>query len=145
MRSACSSPSGCCGGYYALIRVQFFLPVIVVAENHVSIGRSWALGRGNFWRILGILLIMTLPAGFAVSTITSSFLQMYMQPVDPSASPDAVAQSLLLAFRKVGPVYALVELVYIIAVSALVMAAGANAYRLVTGGEEIVPPQPAKA
>ena len=54
-------------GIYAIVRVQFFLPAVVVAESHIGIRRSWHLGRGNFWRIVGIMLLAILPATSAIS------------------------------------------------------------------------------
>ncbi|HEV2651099.1 MAG TPA: hypothetical protein VGU69_07575 [Rhizomicrobium sp.] len=132
-------------GYYALIRVQFFLPVIVVAENHISLGRSWALGRDNFWRILGILLIMIIPIGFASSTITNAFLQMYMKPIVPGMPPAQLLGDISHALIAIAPLYVVVQLIYVIFVLAFVAIAGTAAYRFVTGGESIAPPPPAKA
>lgn len=141
-------------GIYAAVRVQFFLPAIVVAENHIGIRRSWNLGRGNFWRILGILLLVTLPAYFALSTIISSMMQMALGaqllpmsgwPPDP-AHPAMTAEelqhyftTLLGALRSIWPYMAVVELLYVIVVTGLTAGAIANAYNLVTGGPDIAP------
>jgi hypothetical protein len=133
---------------YALVRVQFFIPAVVVAENHIGITRSWNLGGGNFWRIVGISLIVTLPAAMASSTITSSMLQIAMgsQPLvfTPNMSPDEskrVLMQLLDVFRSIGPYYAAVQLLYFIVVAGLQAGAIANAYSLVTGGKDIAPPK----
>ena len=40
---------------YAAVRLVFFLPAVVVAEEQIGLGRSWALGRGNFWRIIIVI------------------------------------------------------------------------------------------
>jgi hypothetical protein len=125
--------------------VQFFLPIIVVAENHISLSRSWALGRENFWRILGILLIMTLPIAFAASTITNSFMQMYMQPIVPGMPSAQLLSNFGHAFVSIAPLYIVVELLYFNFVLAFTAIAGTAAYRFVTGGESIAPPPPAKA
>jgi hypothetical protein len=133
---------------YALVRVQFFIPAVVVAENHIGITRSWTLGRGNFWRIVGISLIVTLPAAMASSTITSSILQIAMgsHPLvfTPNMSPEEsrrVLMELLDVFRRIGPYYAAVQLLYFVVVTGLTAGAIANAYSLVTGGGDIAPPK----
>jgi hypothetical protein len=130
--------------YYALVRVQFFLPVIVVAENHISLARSWALGRENFWRILGITLIMVLPLGFASSTITNSFMQMYMTPIVPGMPSTQILSNFGHAMVSIAPLYVVVQLLYVIFVLAFTAIAGTAAYRFVTGGESIAPPPPPK-
>ena len=131
--------------YYALIRVQFFLPIIVIAENHISLNRAWVLGRGNFWRIIGITLIMTIPLAIASSTITNSFASMYVKPVVPGMSPLEALSNSFHALAAIAPLYVVVQLVYVIFVLAFTAIAGTAAYRFVTGGESIAPPPPAKA
>ena len=134
---------------YALVRVAFFIPVVVVAENHIGIRRAWHLGKGNFWRILGIMLIVTLPLSMAVNTVTSSMLQMAMGSEFGGAVATTPAESqrilmdLLHAVGKIWPYYVVLQLINLILQAGLLAGASANAYRLVTGGDEIAPP-PAK-
>lgn len=132
---------------YAFVRVQFFIPAVVVAENHIGIRRSWHLGKGNFWRIVGIMLIMTIPIGIAAQTIEGPVLQYglggAMAALGPHPSPEEVRNlfSLLLtALKKVGPVLVLIQIVHWVLLSGLVGGAVANAYSLVTGGQDIAPP-----
>ena len=141
-------------GIYAVVRVQFFLPAVVVAENHIGIRRSWHLGRGNFWRIIGIVIVMILPAGIALSTVNSVILQMahspnlmMMQGWPPNPShPQLTAEelkqyfaALFSALRVTWPYLAAAELVYVTVVTGLHASAVANAYNLVTGAPEIAP------
>jgi hypothetical protein len=42
-------------------RLIFLLPPIVVVEERVDLLRAWILSRGNFWRILAVLLVVTVP------------------------------------------------------------------------------------
>jgi hypothetical protein len=133
---------------YAVIRVYFFLPAVVVAENHIGIRRSWHLGRGNFWRIVGIFLIVTIPVGLAAQTIESAIFQMSGASfiLQPGASPAEMRQffsTLFEVLKKAWPYFAAVQLLHVIIVSGLMSGAIANAYRFVTGGDEIAPP-PAK-
>lgn len=46
---------------FVSVRLSFFVPAIVVAERRISLGRSWELTRGNFWRIVGIVLSVLIP------------------------------------------------------------------------------------
>ncbi|HEX3651269.1 MAG TPA: hypothetical protein VHU18_00420 [Rhizomicrobium sp.] len=49
------------GFIYAIVRLGFLLVPIAVAEEQISLTRSWILARQNFWRILGVLLSVLLP------------------------------------------------------------------------------------
>lgn len=53
---------------YAGVRLLFFLPSVVVAEDQIGLGRSWELGGGNFWRIVLVsIVVLLLPAmGFGM-------------------------------------------------------------------------------
>jgi hypothetical protein len=136
---------GALAGYYALIRLQFFLPVVVVAENHISLSRSWALGRDNFWRILGITLIMFIPIWFANTMITNVIGQIFVKPFSPDTPPAQMGADMLNALGAMWPYLLVVELFYIVFVLAFIAIAGTAAYRFVTGGESIAPPSPTKA
>lgn len=43
------------------IRVGYLLPGIVSDEAGLGISRNWALTKGNFWRLLGLLVLIVLP------------------------------------------------------------------------------------
>ena len=146
-------------GIYALVRVQFFLPAVVVAENHIGIARSWNLGRGNFWRIVGIFLIVTLPVGIASSTINQSLIQMAVGaqllpmaglPRDPAHPAMTAAElqhyfsAVFGALGRVWPYMVVVEMLYFILLTGLIAGAIAIAYNFVTGGPEIAPPSASK-
>ena len=62
---------------YSAVRLFFFLPAVVVAENRIGLGRSWSLGGGNFWRIFFVWLLIVVPVGF----IASVALQLTILPV----------------------------------------------------------------
>ena len=46
---------------YVMLRLAFFLPAVVVAENSIGIERAWILGGHNFWRILIVAIAIVLP------------------------------------------------------------------------------------
>ncbi len=127
---------------YSALRLSFFIPAVVVAENHIGLRRSWHQGRGNFWRILGITLIVSLPIQMAVSTISSTMMQIAMVPglgVPPGPMTDAQGHKLLSdlldALRRIGPYYAVLQILYLALLSGLTTGAVAAAYKAVAGDE----------
>ncbi|MGZ5988319.1 MAG: hypothetical protein ACXWLZ_04620 [Rhizomicrobium sp.] len=143
------------GGIYAIVRVQFFLPAVVVAEHHIGLRRSWNLGRGNFWRIVGIVILVTLPAYIVFTTLFSVVLQISLvRHAGPLAgimphmmqgkmTPEELRQyltALLSAVAGVWPILAVMELLYMVALTGLSAGAIATAYNLVTGATDSAPP-----
>jgi hypothetical protein len=127
-----------CWAIYAGVRVMFFIPAVVVAENHIGIRRSWHLGRGNFWRIVGIWLIVTIPVQTAFSILTSTIVQIAAGPgfgLGPKldADPGKVSAEMMHLLFSVAPYLVVLMLLYFILLSGLVSGAIANAYNLVTG------------
>ena len=49
------------GILFVTVRLAFLLPPVVIAEERISLRRAASLGRGNFWRLLGIFLAIFLP------------------------------------------------------------------------------------
>jgi hypothetical protein len=126
--------------FYSVVRLSFFIPAVVVAENHIGLRRSWHLGRGNFWRIFGILLIVTLPIQLAASTISSTVIQLAMVPGVTMQSGPLTAADLqkfvsdwMDVLRRVGPYLAVVQILYFALLSGLTNGAVAAAYKAVTG------------
>jgi hypothetical protein len=48
---------------YVALRLMFFLPAVVVAENTIGLERAWILGGHNFWRVLIVAIAVVLPVG----------------------------------------------------------------------------------
>jgi hypothetical protein len=46
---------------FIMTRLSFFVGPIAVVEERISLGRSWQLTRGNFWRILVVMLAVLVP------------------------------------------------------------------------------------
>lgn len=68
------------GVIYLAINFAFIVPA-TVAEDETVIGafrRSWNLVRGNWWRTLGILILMSITVSFAVSIIMTPFYVIVM-------------------------------------------------------------------
>jgi len=53
--------AGACAVMFVLVRLSFLLVPISVAEGTMGFERGWRLTSGNFWRISGILFVVTLP------------------------------------------------------------------------------------
>jgi hypothetical protein len=49
-----------CAFVYAALRITFFLAPVTVMEKKIAVARSWELGKGNVWRIFGILIVVIL-------------------------------------------------------------------------------------
>jgi hypothetical protein len=65
------------GGVLVLVsalRLWFLLVPIAVAEDKISFERGWILTRGNFWRILSVVFVVTLPTTVVVFAASSYIL-----------------------------------------------------------------------
>jgi len=125
-----------------IVRMGFLLSATVVAEKNGGLQRSHDLARGNFWRIVAVLLAVAAPiflvVSFAVYVMLSASLgadaQRVLQEEDLLAlmrrGEEAVAQNLLL--------WEVFNAAIFILASGLIYSASAFAYRALT-----VPPRPA--
>lgn len=51
-----------CGYFYCLVRLTFLLlPVIADERPGLALGEAWNLGKGNFWRMFAVLVVILLP------------------------------------------------------------------------------------
>ena len=71
------------------VRVVWLLAPVTVAEHRLSLGRSWKLSRGNFWRLVLVLLAVLLP--FWVVQRAAAFA-LIPKDVMMSAPPGASAE-----------------------------------------------------
>ncbi|HEX4859742.1 MAG TPA: hypothetical protein VFV07_00805, partial [Rhizomicrobium sp.] len=55
---------------YVALRLVFLLPAVVVAEGRIDLARSWALAKGNVWRIVGLVLAVLLPVEIAAGMLS---------------------------------------------------------------------------
>jgi hypothetical protein len=71
-------------------------PAAVAVEQHApfrSIGRSWSLTRGHWWRTFGIVLLVSIIVGVISSVITTP-LSMFSGLSDPFLEPGSLQQAL---------------------------------------------------
>lgn len=66
-------PSAVAGGLYLAVRFAFAAPALLLEELGIvaALRRSWRLGRGSSWRVLGIVLLTGI-----IGWITSGLLQL---------------------------------------------------------------------
>lgn len=124
---------------YAVIRVRFFLPAVVVAEGHIGIGRAWHLAGGNVLRIIAISLVI----GIAVSIVFGIISALFTPPIplpmfSPHPDPQMIWRWYAVILHTVGPVLIAVRLVQLAFMAALGAGAAASAYR------SLVPPAAAE-
>lgn len=79
--------------FYGVMRLTFFLTPVVLAEERSGLKRAWALGRGNFWRALTVLLAIFLP----VMVLEFAWLFGPWGPGLPPAPPMPATPALLAA------------------------------------------------
>jgi hypothetical protein len=60
-----------CAFLYSALRLTYLLPAVVVAEEHIGIGRAWSLAHGSFWRIFVIILATILPVAIVYGIISN--------------------------------------------------------------------------
>jgi hypothetical protein len=125
-----------CGYIYSIVRLAYFVPVIVVAEHHIGIGRAWELGRGNFWRIILISFVLSLAVNIVTGMIQSTFAPPFIvtpgQPVDPAE----FFKMYMTYMHSFGPLLLVLFIVQMIFLYGLMAGAAANAYRAVTAPPE---------
>jgi len=129
-----------CFCVYAAVRLFFFLPAVVVAEDHIGLGRAWSLGGGNFWRIVVLLLMTSIPVSFVMQIVLQmTVLPMVaskiakLQDVLKSGQPESaqIAQ-IFHAMLPVLPVLLAIILIERIAIMGLVSGAIGKAYIALT-------------
>jgi len=123
---------------YMTLRLVFFLPAVVVAEERIGLARAWELGRGNVWRILGLLLAVLLPVAIAAGILSRALTggtSMMLPIVSQAASPAEAFAAILSRLHGVWPLLLALDIVYVTLMTGLGLGAMANAYKAVTAPE----------
>ncbi|HTW33787.1 MAG TPA: hypothetical protein VMD53_04145 [Rhizomicrobium sp.] len=66
---------------YTAVRLFFFLPAVVVAEEQIGLVRSWELGGGNFWRIFAVVFVVFVPVAIGFGIIENALIGPFL-PAD---------------------------------------------------------------
>src|ERR1700722_6731115 len=97
-----------CWVIYACVRLTFFLPAVVVAEQDIGLIRAWELGGGNFWRIIAVIFVVFVPVLVGLSLVWQAVIGPLIpldlvQQFHQGMSDDQInALSVALAKRIVG-------------------------------------------
>ena len=67
-----------CWCFYMGVRLFFFISPAVVAEGGFGLARSWQLGSGNFWRIVGIFLACVFGPMIVISLVSQIVFMPFM-------------------------------------------------------------------
>lgn len=130
-----------CFGFviFAMVRLCFFLPAVAVAEHRISLGRSWELGKGNFWRMAGLVLLVWIPVGVVAQVLQQIVITVPMLAnivrlsEHPVSNPAALFQIMAPAMGG----FAVVLILEIVVLQALFAALAALSYKAVTAPEEV--------
>lgn len=120
--------------FYTGVRLFFFLPAVVVAENRIGIGRAFALSSGNFWRAIVVWLAISAPVWFVVGiALQASVLPVVMAHIGQIPRHPTIDQvrPLIRAIVQMLPVILSVAVVAGIAVRAFLAGAIGSAYKAV--------------
>lgn len=128
---------------YAAVRLLFFLPAVVVAEEQIGLGRSWTLGRGNFWRIIVVILASFIPVmiGFGILGLLLG-APVFVPPIEPGSAQEAIRNAIHQLSAAVSPLMILLDIAYLTVLAGLGAGAVAGAYRAIVPSEsgENIPP-----
>lgn len=124
---------------YMALRLVFFLPAVVVAEERIGLARAWALGRGNVRRILGLVIAVLLPVAIVAHILSRALAGGAMESqiaeiVSHAASPADALAAIMDRLRPVWPALLVLEIVYATVVTGLGYGTMANAYKAAEAG-----------
>jgi hypothetical protein len=125
-------------GYAVLtiVKMGFLLPATVVSESNAGLQRSHDLARGNFWRVVAILVALLAPILFLLSVAGAVLLRAtvgadYQRVVEEGGmnelirrAEEAIAQNLLL--------WEVFNMAIFMLAAGLIFSASAYAYRALT-------------
>jgi len=81
-----------CAYIYSIVRMTFLMNPVAIAEQRISLKRSWALAGGNFWRIIVIILAILVPIMIVQLVVMFGFLSHGFPPMPPlRATADQIA------------------------------------------------------
>jgi hypothetical protein len=94
-----------CAFIYVGLRLSFLLAPVCIAEHRITVIRSWRLTRGNFWRIIAMLLAVLLPlliveCGYLYAFYGTNLIPPIGQPMTPEAMAEFHQQQLILIASK---------------------------------------------
>lgn len=119
---------------YIALRLFFFLPAVVVAEEKIGIERAWLLGGHNFWRIFIIALAVFVPIAVAFHILSWALFGPAVAWPGGHMSTREVIRALFVQFGTLGPFVLAFQLIERIVILGVFNGAVGGAYRAITGG-----------
>jgi hypothetical protein len=127
--------AACLWVIYMCVRLMFFLPAVVVAEERIGLGRAWELAGGNFWRIFIIIIAVFLPVAIGFGIVSSAiFGPMFIMPrFHDGMDVHEMIRMVFEQMRVIGPFMILFQIIERIVFLGLGNGMIADAYLGVTG------------
>ena len=135
--------AGLCLWIYVAVRLFFFLPAVVVAEESIGIERAWNLGGHNFWRILIVATAVVLPIVVVFYIVSLAIFPRLPDLPGGHMGSRELIRTLFLQFGALGIAGLLFQIVERVVILAVFNSAIGKAYLAVTG--EGAAPAPAAA
>lgn len=132
---------------YVCVRLLFFLPAVVTAENEIGLVRAWELGGGNFWRIVAVCFVVFVPVIIGFYIVAGALLGPFIPwdmfaHIRPNMTPQDMEQfdadfikRMFQGLRSALPVVFLLVVIQQVIFAGLGNGAIAKAYLGVTGKE----------
>lgn len=121
------------------VRLGFVLVPATVVEEHISLSRGWILTEGNFWRILGVVLAVTLPI-FVIEAVATAVVvgpdMLALFSASAQADPTAISAHLEEIIGRHAPVLIGLRLVFLPFQFGLSIGASAFAYRVLAAPKQ---------
>ena len=127
--------------FATILRVGFLLPPSIAAEEKGGLRRSYELTKGNFWRVLAIMLALALPLMLLVLGGEAAVLRAALGPEFARMNPTEFLQRAGQAMEaKLLPWTIFTTVIFILG-SGLIYSGAAFAYRAAAGqGRQPSPP-----
>jgi hypothetical protein len=136
--------AGLCAVAWLALRLFFLMPPIVVVEERVDFVRAWMLSRGNFWRILAVMLAVSVPVLLIQSAAIAAIVgPTFFAPLP--ANPDMVGIALQARLAMIDRHMAtMIGLALVLAPFSFGLTLGASsyAYRALAGDRPAKRPSP---
>jgi hypothetical protein len=123
---------------YVALRLMFFLPAAVVAENSIGLERAWILGGHNFWRIVIVTIAVVIPVAIVGHLLSWAFFGPFagFHDLGTRAGLKALLRAGATQSGLKGYLILLLELIERILLLGLLNGAVASAYRAVSADVE---------
>lgn len=125
---------GFCAFVFVAVRLSFLLVPVAVAER-VSLTRAWQLTKGNFWRILAIMIVLVLPLFVLEVVLLGFLLGGNMAAFGPNPAPEqieAMNRQMISGMQRYWYIYQTCGLVISLIFYGMFSGAASYAYRAVT-------------